>query len=323
MIVSRARAALARSPRLAAATRRPRAAVARARAVRARASLDLDELAPADALQVVYRVLLRRPPDAGALDRLVPAMASGAMTVDDVVDGIRTSEEYRVRTPIAGDNLLRSLHLSRIEFILGLPPARRIVDLGGSATYSDMGALVLLGYPYDFESLTVVDLPPDDRHELYRSQRWADVATAHGPVHYELRSMTDLSFAPDASTDLVYSGQSIEHVSLDDARAVAREVARILRPGGTFALDTPNAEVCRLQTPDMIDPDHRHEYTLAELVRLLEGAGFDVAERKGLNLGARCTAEGRFDPQELAANHGVYADARSCYLLAVVARTPA
>ncbi|HEX2850852.1 MAG TPA: methyltransferase domain-containing protein [Acidimicrobiales bacterium] len=320
MFGPRARAALARAPWL-----HHQAVVARAALRRTRSALRRDELAalaPDDAVRLVYDAMLRRPPDPGALEQFVPALAAGAMSVADLVDGIRTSEEYRVRTPIQGHNLLRSLHLSRIEFILGLPRAARIVDLGGSATYSDMGALVLLGYPYDFEQLTIVDLPPDERHPLYRSDRWEDVTTARGPVHYELRSMTDLAFAEDASVDLVYSGQSIEHVTLEDARAVAAEVARILRPGGVFALDTPNAEVCRLQTPDFIDPDHEHEYTLDELVALLAGAGFDVVERKGLNLGARAASVGHFDADELAANHGVFADARACYLLAVVARKP-
>ena len=55
--------------------------------------------------------------------------------------------------------------------------------------------------------------------------------------------------------DLVYSGQSIEHVTPSDADIVIKEVARVLRPGGWFALDTPNARVTRVQQPDLIDPD--------------------------------------------------------------------
>ena len=276
-----------------------------------------------DVIRLAYNVVLDREPDEAAHGFYLEALASGRLTPREIVDRLRTSDEYRARTPIGPTTLLESLHLSRCEFIIGLPPAKRIVDLGGAHTANPWGAMVLLGYPYDFDELVIVDLPGDDRHELYKSQGvWGDTLTPKGLVRYEYRSMTDLSFADDGSTDLVYSGQSIEHVSRDDARTVVHEAFRILRPGGAFALDTPNAPICRLHTPDFIDPDHEHEYTLDELVDLLEEGGFEVAERKGLNLAARSRRDGRFDPAEIAAHHGVHWDAESCYLLAVVARKP-
>lgn len=279
-------------------------------------------LPPADIVRLTYNVLLRREPDPGALGQYVPALTNGTLSPAELIDGVRTSEEFRVRTPLAAGALLQSLHFSRIEFILGLPRARHIIDLGGSATYSDSGALVLLGYPYDFERLTVVDLPPDDRHELYRSDAYHEVQSERGPVAYEFRSMSDLSFAADSSIDLVYSGQSIEHVTREDAALTLKEVLRVLRPGGFLALDTPNAEVCRLQTPEFIDPDHKYEYTLAELDDLVTGAGLEVLERKGLNLGVRSIEQGLFDAGEFAGRPGVFAEARACYLLAVTARKP-
>ena len=288
---------------------------------RGRRSPAFEELSPADQVRYAYQVLLRREPDEGAVARYVPALTDGAIGLGELFDGLRTSEEYRVRTPVGEASLLQSLHFSRIELILGLPRAQRIVDLGGSATYSELGALVLLGYPYDFDLLTIVDLPPDDRHELYRSEAWRRVETSQGPVEYVYGSMTDLSFVESGSVDLVFSGQSIEHVSRADAAVVVAEVARVLRPGGWFVLDTPNGPVCRLQQADFIDPDHEHEYSLAELESLVSGGGaLTVVERKGLNLGLRSVASGVFDPAEFAAHPGVYADAESCYLLAVAAR---
>ena len=277
-------------------------------------------LPPEDQVRYAYEVLLRREPDPGALATYVPQLRDGHLAVGAFLDGLRTSEEFRVRTPVGEASFLQSLHFSRIELILGLPPAKRIVDLGGSATYSELGALVLLGYPYDFDLLTIVDLPPEDRHDLYKSEAWRRVETAQGPVEYVYGSMTDLSFVDDGTVDLVFSGQSIEHVSRADAQVVLQEVARVLRPGGHVVLDTPNGPVCRLQTPDFIDPDHEHEYSLAELEALVTGAGLVVTERKGLNLGVRSVAAGRFDAAEFAAHPGVFADAESCYLLAVTAR---
>ena len=104
--------------------------------------------------------------------------------------------------------------------------------------------------------------------------------------------MSDLTRYADGSFDLVYSGQSIEHVPVDEAERVLAAAARILRPGGYLALDTPNARVCRVQQPGFIDPDHDHEYTHGEMIDKLRGAGFEVLEAKGLNLAARSVAAG-------------------------------
>jgi SAM-dependent methyltransferase len=104
------------------------------------------------------------------------------------------------------------------------------------------------GYPYDFDELVIVDLPSDKRHPLYQSQEvGATVDTERGPVIYRYHSMDDLSDFGDSSVDLVYSGQSIEHVPPDAGRRVIREAWRVLRPGGHLAIDTPNARVTRLQ----------------------------------------------------------------------------
>jgi len=221
------------------------------------ANLGFSELAPRDAVRMAYNVLLRRDPDPVAWDHLADAVGDGALSIPGMVDAIRSSNEYRT-VPYEAlslhGSLHGSLHASRCEFITGLPPARRIIDLGGGHTTDARGALVVLGYPYRFEELVVVDLPPDERHPLYRSDRFESNRTDRGVVRYEYRSMDDLSFASDASVDLVYSGQSIEHVEVDDADTVLAESFRVLRPGGHLAIDTPNGSVCRLQQEAFIDP---------------------------------------------------------------------
>jgi SAM-dependent methyltransferase len=267
-------------------------------------------------------VLLRREPDEPSWTEQTAAVASGALTIRDMVDRIRLSSEYRTGVPPGGSSLHTSLHASRCEFIVGLPAARRIVDLGGGHTIDPRGALVLLGYPYEFDELVVVDLPPDDRHPLYRSDRFAESQTEQGWVRYEYRSMADLSFAEDDSVDLVYSGQSIEHVTETDADTVLKEVFRILRPGGTLAVDTPNATVCRLQTEDFIDPDHKFEYTLGQLRDKITGAGFRILVERGLNWGGPAVGRREFDVDALAAHYGIYERAEECYLLAVLAEKP-
>ena len=260
------------------------------------AGLSFQQLPPRQAVRMAYNVLLRREPDEPAWTEQTAAMAAGALTHADVVDRIRCSNEFRTAVPVEPANLHSSLHASRCEFIVGLPPARRIVDLGGGHTSDARGALVVLGYPYDFDELVVVDLPPDDRHPLYHSERFGAGDTDRGKVRYEYRSMADLSFAEDASVDLVYSGQSIEHVTEADGEIVLKEAFRILRPGGYMAIDTPNGRVCRLQQQAFIDPDHKVEYTLEELRDKVTAAGFDVLTERGLNWGGPAVSRGRVRP---------------------------
>jgi len=292
------------------------------REVTHRAGLGYTQLDPHDAVRMAYNVLLRRDPDPDAWLQYTEALSARLMTYDDLVDRIRCSSEFRAHVRLAPSALHASLHASRCEFIVGLPRARRIVDLGGGHTTDGRGALVSLGYPYDFDELVIVDLLPDDRHPLYRSERFHVAETERGRVTYEYRSMVDLSFLKDDSVDLVYSGQSIEHVSEAEGDVVLRHVQRILRPGGHLALDTPNGQVTRLQQDDFIDPDHKVEYTLGQLRAKLEAAGLGVACERGLNWGGPAVDEGRYDPAACSANYGVFHDAESCYLLAVLARKP-
>jgi SAM-dependent methyltransferase len=286
------------------------------------AALSFDQLPPRHAVRMAYNVLLRREPDEPAWSEQAGALASGAMTRADVVDRIRCSSEYHTEVPVGLASFHSSLHASRCQFIRGLPPAERIVDLGGGHTVDARGALVVLGYPYDFEELVVVDLPPDDRHPLYHSERFGAGDTLRGRVRYEYRSMADLSFAEDASVDLVYSGQSIEHVTEADGDTVLAEAFRILRPGGIMAIDTPNGRVCRLQQDGFIDPDHEVEYTLDELRAKVTGAGFEVLSERGLNWGGPAVDRGEFDPAALAGHTGIFYDAEACYLLALLIAKP-
>ncbi len=286
------------------------------------AGLSFTQLPPRQAVRMAYNVLLRREPDEPAWSEQAGAMGAGTLTHADVVDRVRCSNEYRTAVPVGPANLHSSLHASRCEFIVGLPPARQIIDLGGGHTSDARGALVVLGYPYDFDELVVVDLPPDDRHPLYHSERFGAGDTDRGKVRYEYRSMADLSFAADSSVDLVYSGQSIEHVTESDGETVLQEAFRVLRPGGYMAIDTPNGRVCRLQQPSFIDPDHKVEYTLDQLRHKVKRAGFDVLTERGLNWGGPAVSRNQFDQSALAANYGVYFEAEACYLLALVIQKP-
>src|SRR6516165_3124732 len=278
-------------------------------------------LPPKQSVRMAYNVVLDREPDPAGGGDYARKLADGELSRHGVAQALAHSEEFRRQVPI-GDVLL-SMHVSRCEFVAGLPPAARILDLGGTHQGFANGALVHLGYPYPFERLVVVDLPVEERHEIYQGgSAGAPVLSELGPVEFAFHSMVDLGRYADGSFDLVYSGQSIEHVAAADGDVVVREVFRVLAPGGWFCLDTPNGPVWRLRSDELMNDDHKVEYALGELAAKLERAGFEVTECKGLNLMRAGVAAKTFDEGEASAHPGVFAAADDCLLLAVVARKP-
>jgi SAM-dependent methyltransferase len=281
----------------------------------------LSRLSAQQVLDVVYELILAREPDPTGTASYLSGLADGSLTPQQVAQAAVASGEWWSVTPFAG--LGQSLHFSRMMFVRSLPPGKRILDLGGTALGNATGALVLMGYPYVFDDLVVIDLPSEERNEIYREESAHVVTdTKLGPVRYRYHSMVDLSDYADGTVDLVYSGQSIEHVPLDVADVVLSEVRRVLKPGGYLGLDTPNARVTRLQQAEFIDPDHEHEYTDAELRAKLVRAGFEVVEARGLNYAGPSLAAGRFDVDAVAMARGMFSEIEDCYLLSYVCRVP-
>lgn len=243
----------------------------------------------------------------------------------DMLDVMRGSEEFRFAVPFA--DLQTSLHHSRCDFVRSLPRASRILDIGGTHQFSRDGAFVHMGYLYPFEELVILDLPHAERHELYRhSERAEQVDTPLGPVTYAYGSMIDLSRFGDATFDLVYSGQSIEHVTPEECDLTLAEVWRVLRPGGWFALDTPNGPVGRLHSSILLNPDHKVEYSHAEMSGKLRKTGFEIVDSKGLNyIGApfaHAIEHASFSESTTAQHGGMFAEIEDCYLLAYVVQKP-
>src|ERR1700734_647709 len=278
-------------------------------------------LPPKQSVRLAFNVILDREPDATGGTEYVSRLARGELSRHGVAQALAHSEEFRRQVPIR--DVLLSMHVSRSEFVAGLPRAARILDLGGTHQGLPDGALVHLGYPYPFERLVVVDLPVEERDEIYQGgSTGATVQSELGPVEFAFHSMVDLSRYADGSFDMVYSGQSIEHVSEEDGESVVREAYRVLAPGGWFCLDTPNGPAWRLRSDVPMNHDHKIEYAAGELVDKLTAAGFEIAECKGLNLMRRGVAAGVFDEAEASAHPGVFAEADECLQLAVVARKP-
>jgi hypothetical protein len=287
------------------------------------APCSFEALDDASFVDLAYRFVLGREADPHGRRHFLDRLHSRAISREIFLATLIGSQEFEGTRLFT--SLGPSLHASRSRFVRSLPAARRIVDIGGSCQDSVRRAMVEMGYPYPFESLTVVDLPNPERHALYRTEGGAAPATVEtglGPVHYLYQSMTSLHPIADASIDLVYSGQSIEHVTPEDARRTFGEVRRVLRSGGHFALDTPNARITRLQQDELIDPDHELEYRHEELSAVLREAGFELLSVAGLNYAGPIHTREEFSAARVAANCGSFAAIEDCYLLAYLCRRP-
>jgi 2-polyprenyl-6-hydroxyphenyl methylase/3-demethylubiquinone-9 3-methyltransferase len=100
---------------------------------------------------------------------------------------------------------------------------------------------------------------------------------------------------PDNDFDLVMSADFFEHISLDQKRRVISEIYRVLKPGGSVVIKTPNLTYLKLvinakrilnllrwkspfifipHTHENPDNEHHGLTTFSELERLLEGNFF-------------------------------------------------
>jgi SAM-dependent methyltransferase len=226
---------------------------------------------------------------------------------------------------------LFAIHESRVKMVEGcIPPAETVIDLGGAAHGAAEGALLLLGYPHIPARITIVDLDPNERLYLKggSSRRGAETVretVTHDGIRvvYHYGSMSDLSPFPDESVDLVFCGESIEHVWPQVADCAISEAFRVLRPGGSFCLDTPNAELTRLQSPEsLIHPEHKYEYKVEELRAKVVGAGFEIVRELGVCAMPRSRSSGTFDEREMLDGVGLCDDPRDGYLFFIEAQKP-
>lgn len=231
-------------------------------------------------LRALYKASLRREPDEDGLTYYLNKLQTKRLTKRDVFFGIVNSVEFRLLHVLrvdAGD----VQHQARQKLVQEhLPPAQVILDLGGASVNYPEGALLAMNYPHHPEKIMIVDLPPQQRMEKGKgAESKRTYVTENGTqIQYFYQSMVDLSSFADQSVDLVWSGQSIEHISETEGDHVCQEMHRILKPNGFFCLDTPNAALTRLQSPHkFIHPEHQVEYYVPQLRGKLEKWGFQIS----------------------------------------------
>lgn len=99
-----------------------------------------------------------------------------------------------------------------------------------------------------------------------------------------LRGNLDRLPLSDASIDVVVNFQVIEH--LWDQAAFLAEVQRVLRPGGTLLISTPNRITFSPGRDTPLNPFHTRELNADELTELIIGAGLEVEELTGVRHGS-------------------------------------
>ena len=113
----------------------------------------------------LYEAILGRPIDAGAISTFAGADDAEHADGFNLAMRLTSSSEFvdrLVRRAI--DAHLFLIHRARDVMIRRLlPPAESIIDLGGINA-----PLFHMGYKHPFERMVIVDLPSDDRHDMYR-----------------------------------------------------------------------------------------------------------------------------------------------------------
>jgi 2-polyprenyl-3-methyl-5-hydroxy-6-metoxy-1,4-benzoquinol methylase len=147
-----------------------------------------------------------------------------------------------------------ALHEKRYAFALPWCRGKEVLDVACGVGYGS--ALLASG------SARVVGGDVDGESIEYARTRYGAPN-----VEFQVLDAMALPFA-DAAFDVVCSFETIEH--LPDRDAYLREVARVLRPGGTYLVSTPRVDRTT-ETP--ANPFHRVEYARADFEALL-GAHF-------------------------------------------------
>lgn len=169
------------------------------------------------------------------------------------------ASEYLERTPWT------ELRLEAVRALVDPHPGERVLDLGcaAGAVSHFLSTLGCETVGVDAEPLAV-----DKARELFPE------------LQFQLANVVRLPF-DESSFDKAVAADLVEHLDADTFGAMLRETHRVLRPGGTLSIYTPNPKhpIERLKSRNLIlaeNPTHIGLRTAAEIERMLRCAGFEV-----------------------------------------------
>jgi SAM-dependent methyltransferase len=99
-------------------------------------------------------------------------------------------------------------------------------------------------------------------------------------VRWIAQSASDMSDVTGGSVDVVFSGQNLEHLWIDDLAGFLMEAHRVLASNGVLVVDSPNRMIT--EALNWVHPEHTIELAPIEAVELLQTAGFEVTTLRGL-----------------------------------------
>jgi SAM-dependent methyltransferase len=158
-----------------------------------------------------------------------------------------------------------TLRLEAVRSLVEPAPAERVLDLGCAA-----GAIshFLSGLGCETVGVDAEPRAIERAHELFPDLR------------FQLANVARLPFE-DSSFDKAVAADLVEHLDEETFLTMLRETRRVLRPGGTLSIYTPNPRhpIERLKARDLIlaqNPTHIGLRDAAALERMLCEAGFEV-----------------------------------------------
>jgi SAM-dependent methyltransferase len=157
------------------------------------------------------------------------------------------------------------LRLEAVQALVDPHPGERVLDLGSAA-----GAIshFLTGHGCVTVGVDLEPLAIEKARELFPG------------LQFQLANVARLPFE-DASFDKAVAADLVEHLDDETFRDMLRETRRVLRPGGTLSIYTPNPRhpIERLKARDLVlaqNPTHIGLRDAATLETLLREEGFAV-----------------------------------------------